>query len=473
MKDSASLQTTANSEEKSEDQPVNKIVVFIIVALSLLMTTVDTTIVATALETLQRELDTSVNWVGWTMTAYSLGFVLMLPLSAKLSMRHGPRRVFLLSIAVFTLTSFFCGLAQNIEMLIVLRVIQAIGAAGITPSVTAIIVDHFGNSRDRAVSLFGSIFPIGVMIGPIFGGLIVTYWTWHWIFFVNVPIGILIIIMSFYFIPEDIKKKLTAHTKMDIKGVAWLALGILASMFAATYLGDKGSKALSFIFIGLVLVAAIGLIGFFKHIKLVKNPFIFPKFICGKGFGAVNFLNIFYGGTTQGVIALLPLYAAHRYGLNALDSGTLLIAQGSASVILSILTTIFLRRTGYKIPLYIGCSIILSGVALLAFQPLWGISPYYWLAIGAFLIGIGMGIISPPARNAGLQLAPEESATIAALRSLCLQLGSIISIAVFTAIIAGTELAGEAQASVYLVVAIVFLIFLPVISKVPEHKGSW
>ncbi|HLS29863.1 MAG TPA: MFS transporter, partial [Flavobacteriaceae bacterium] len=273
--------------------------------------------------------------------------------------------------------------------------------------------------------------------------------------------------------PEDIKKKLTAHTKMDIKGVAWLALGILASMFAATYLGDKGSKALSFIFIGLVLVAAIGLIGFFKHIKLVKNPFIFPKFICGKGFGAVNFLNIFYGGTTQGVIALLPLYAAHRYGLNALDSGTLLIAQGSASVILSILTTIFLRRTGYKIPLYIGCSIILSGVALLAFQPLWGISPYYWLAIGAFLIGIGMGIISPPARNAGLQLAPEESATIAALRSLCLQLGSIISIAVFTAIIAGTELAGEAQASVYLVVAIVFLIFLPVISKVPEHKGSW
>ncbi|HLS30281.1 MAG TPA: MFS transporter, partial [Flavobacteriaceae bacterium] len=159
MKDSASLQTTANSEEKSEDQPVNKIVVFIIVALSLLMTTVDTTIVATALETLQRELDTSVNWVGWTMTAYSLGFVLMLPLSAKLSMRHGPRRVFLLSIAVFTLTSFFCGLAQNIEMLIVLRVIQAIGAAGITPSVTAIIVDHFGNSRDRAVSLFGSIFP--------------------------------------------------------------------------------------------------------------------------------------------------------------------------------------------------------------------------------------------------------------------------------------------------------------------------
>lgn len=473
MTNSPQPDNSETSEEECEDQKVNKIVVFIIVALSLLMTTVDTTIVATALETLQRELDTSVNWVGWTMTAYSLGFVLMLPLSAKLTMRYGPRKVFFLSIAVFTLTSLFCGLAQNIELLIILRVIQAIGAAGITPSVTAIIVDHFGKSRDRAVSLFGSIFPIGVMIGPIFGGLIVTYWSWHWIFFVNVPIGIVIILMSLYFIPYDIKRKLSGHTKMDIMGIGWLALGILASMFAATYLGDKGTSVWSFTFISLLVLAAIGLIGFFKHIKIVKNPFIFPRFIYGKGFGTVNFINILYGGTIQGVIALLPLYAANRYGLSALDSGTLLIAQGSASVLLSTLTTVFLRRTGYKIPLYIGCSFILLGVALLAFQPQWEISPYYWLAGGAFLIGIGMGIISPPARNAGLQLAPEESATIAALRSLCLQLGSIVSIAIFTAVIAGSQIAGEAQASIYIVVAVVFLIFLPVISKVPEHKGSW
>lgn len=454
-------------------KPLNKVVVFIIVALSLLMTTVDTTIVATALETLQKDLNTTVNWIGWTLTAYSFGFVLMLPLSAKLSQQYGPKRIFMLSVITFTLTSWLCGLANHVYILIVLRVIQAVGAAGITPSVTAIIVDHFGNSRDRAVSLFGSIFPIGVMLGPVFGGLIVIYWTWPWIFFVNVPIGIIAVAMGAYFIPKDLPEKIKPKEKMDKTGVIWLALGILASMFAATYLGEKNAKLLSWIFVSLVILAFFGFIMFFKHINKVKEPFINPRFIYGRGFGTVNFLNVLFGGTTMGVIALVPLYAANRYGLNALNSGTLLIAQGAVSVILSTIMTMLLRKTGYKLPLFLGCTIIMIGTALLAVNPMFGISPYIWLMSSTFLIGIGMGTISPPARNAGLQLAPEESATIAALRSLGLQLGSIISVAVVTAIIATANNPGEIQAHVYIGIAVVFLTCIPSIRFVPEHKGSW
>jgi len=101
--------------------------------------------------------------------------VVAVPITGKLSERYGRRRVFLASVAVFTLSSLLCGLATNIYALIALRVIQAAGGAGFTPSATGIIVDHFGSARDRAVSLFGSIFPIGAMIGPIFGGLFVNY----------------------------------------------------------------------------------------------------------------------------------------------------------------------------------------------------------------------------------------------------------------------------------------------------------
>lgn len=473
MKDPVNKSLENNSSHLKSERPLNKVVVFVIVALSLLMTTVDTTIVATALETLQRELHTTVNWVGWTLTAYSLGFVLMLPLSAKLSQQFGPKRIFLASVITFTITSLLCGLTNQIYILIILRVIQAVGAAGITPSVTAIIVDHFGDSRDRAVSLFGSIFPIGVMLGPIFGGLIVTYWTWPWIFFVNVPFGIVAVAMGAYFIPKDLPEKIKPKEKMDKTGVAWLALGVLASMFAATYLGEENADLFSWIFISLVFIAIIGFIGFFKHINHIKSPFIKPRFIYGKGFGTVNFLNVLFGGTTMGVIALVPLYAANRYGLNALNSGTLLIAQGAASVVLSTIMTMLLRKTGYKLPLTVGSSIIMIGTILLAVEPLFGLSPYMWLMSSTFLIGIGMGIISPPARNAGLQLAPDESATIAALRSLGLQLGSIISIAVATAVIASSSTPGPVQAHVYIGIAIVFLACIPSIRFIPEHKGAW
>src|SRR5574337_1349404 len=176
--------------------PARRVLVFSIVSLALLMMSVDSTIVATALHALQQDLHTSVNWAGWTITAYSFGFVLMLPISGRLSDRYGRRRVFLDSVVAFTVASLLCGLADNIFVLIALRALQAAGGAGFTPSATGIVVEHFGGARDRAVSLFGSIFPIGAMIGPIFGGLFVSYWTWRGVFFVNVPIGIAIVLAA-------------------------------------------------------------------------------------------------------------------------------------------------------------------------------------------------------------------------------------------------------------------------------------
>lgn len=466
---------TSQNDPKSKDDKrhIRKGLVFAIVALALLMTTVDSTIVATALDTLQHDLNTTVNWVGWVLTGYALGMVIMLPISAKLSMRFGHRRVFLFSVGTFTVASVLCGLSSNIFVIIVLRIIQAIGGAGITPSVTGIIVDHFGSSRDRAVSFFGSIFPVGAMLGPIFGGLFVTYWTWRGIFFINAPIGLAVILLSLRFIPSDRQEKHQAKNKMDITGILWMATGLLAAMLAASYLGEADAEVTSFTFIGLVVVAIMAVTVFFRHINRVNQPFIAPRFIYGKGFGPVNLLNAVYAGGVIGVISLVPLYAITRYGMSPLNSGTLLVAEGIASVTFSAIVTMLLRRTGYRLPLYFGCSVIVVGVVLLSLKPMTGISPYWWLAGASFFIGIGIGLNSPPARNAGLQLAPDHSATIAALRTLCIQLGQIFSIAIATSMIAGAQHPGNVHAHIYMLMAGLFLLFLPLISRIPEHKGAW
>lgn len=452
---------------------INRTVIFAITSLSLLMTTVDTTIVATALETLQRELHTTVSWIGWTITAYSFGFALMLPVSAKLGDQFGHRRLYLASIATFTISSFCCGLVSSIYLLIPLRVIQALGAAGITPSVTAIIVNHFGSARDRAVGLFGSIFPIGVMIGPIFGGLFVTYWSWRGIFFVNVPIGLGVLILSLYFIPRDVAPTHRKKSAFDLMGLFWLGLGILSSMFAATFLSYKNARVLSLPFICLFLTSLIGIVGFFRHINHKHHPFIMPRFAYGKGFGVVNFLNLTYGGITSGVLSLVPLYVAKRYGINALNASVLLIAQGAASVIFSTIMTMLLRKTGYRTPLFIGCSIIMIGIMLMALPPYFNVSPFWWMTGSSLLIGIGTGTIDPAARNAGLNLVPDASATLAALRSQCFQLGDIVTIGIATAIISEKADPGIAMAWVYAAIALFFVVSLPIIRFAPEHKGAW
>lgn len=461
------------SSPAAEDRPVRRGLVFAIVALPLLMMSVDSTIVATALDALQRGLHTSINWAGWTITAYSVGFVLMLPISGKLSEQYGRRRVFLGSVIAFTAASLCCGLTDNIYVLIALRAIQAAGGAGFTPSATGIVVNHFGDARDRAVGLFGSIFPVGAMIGPIFGGLFVSYWTWRGVFFVNVPIGLAVIVLALRYVPRDRPRAEERHQRMDTASIALLGSGLLAGMLAISYLGERNAHPWSLLFVVPLAIAVVALSIFFRHINRSAQPFIAPRFIYGPGFGVVNLVNALYGGATAGLVALIPLYAANRYGINALDAGTLLVAQGTAAIIFSVGGAFALRRTGHRPPLYAGGIAIAMGLLLLALSPVAGIPPYAWLAGAAFLVGIGYGAINPASRNAGLQLAPERSSTLAALRSMCMQVGTITTVSIATAILAGADDPAAVQAWIYMAAPVLLVVAMPLITRVPEHRGSW
>lgn len=446
--------------------------VFTIIAFALMMMSIDATIVATALHAIQAGLGTTINWAGWTITAYSFGFLLVIPVSGALCKRYGKRRVFLGSVAAFTLASLFCGLATSIAALIGLRALQAAGGAGFTPSATGIVIDHFGIARDRYVALFGSIFPIGVVIGPIFGGLLVTWLDWRWVFLINVPIGALVMLLAWRFIPHD-RPRDFARVGMDRVGAVLLGIGLTAGMFAISYLGERDVSLASPALLGAVGVAALAFRGFLRHIGRAPAPFIAPRLIHGRGFMAVNVLNVVYGCTIACAGTLTPLYAVNRYGLNALDSGTLLVAQGGAAIVTSFAAALAIRRSGYRAPIYVGGAITIVGVALLALPPPPPLSAYAWLAAVCFLLGLDGGLLNPASRNAGLQLAPDHSAMLTALRAMAQSLGAITMISIVTTVLALAADPARAQAQIYVGVAVALTVLLLLVHRIPEHRGSW
>ncbi len=453
--------------------PVRKNTVFLIVGAALLMMSIDSTIVATALGAIQEGLDTSINLAGWTLTAYSFGFVLMLPVSGKLAERFGRRRVFLASVIVFSVASFGCALADNIYVLILLRAIQAAGGAGFTPTATGIIVEHFGTARDRYVSLFGSLFSIGAMIGPVLGGYFADYWSWRGIFYVNVPISLLIVGFALRFVPHDPVRTGRRANNMDITGVALLGCGLFAGMLAVSVLGEERSSGGLWLPMVLLVFATVMVAAFVRHIRRAEMPFIAPRLIYGKDFGVVNLVNMSYSGIVIGGLALIPLYAVSRYGMSMLQSGTLLTAQGLATLACSLIAVAVLRRSGYRLPLYVGSLVTVIGFVLLALPPALGVSPYAWLAFGAVFVGAGSGIINPATRNAGLQLAPESSSMLAALRTMSLQVGSIATISLATAILARSGDTGQTLAGVFVFLAVLRVLTMPLVRWVPEQRGAW
>lgn len=449
---------------------------FGVVSTALFMSSLDQTVVATALHSIQHGLHTSVTWAGWTLTIYALGRVLMLPVAGKLSEQYGKRRIFLASVAVFTTASLCCGLVNNIYLLVALRAIQAAGGAAFTPAATGIVVDHFGSARDRAVGLFGSIFPIGAAIGPIVGGLFVAYWSWRGIFLINVPIGAALIPLGLRYIPADHvsagERTGNRSRRLDVTGMLLLGSGVVSGMLAITHLAEPNARLSSWSFVVPTLCSVLLVTCFWRHIHRSVSPFLEPRLITGKGFGAVNVINVVYGGVVAGSIALVPLYATNRYGIDVLDSGTLLSAQAVAVIVMSGVAAFALRRTGYRVPLYFGAAVMATGLATLAFAPV-AVPPYAWLAAAAFVIGLGNGWSGPASRNACLQLAPERAPSLASLRTMGRQIGSITTVSIATAVIEQGDNPGLIHAYVYVAAAVLLLVMLPAIARVPEHRGAW
>jgi EmrB/QacA subfamily drug resistance transporter len=443
--------------------------VFGIVSIGLFMASIDQTIVATALPAIEHDLHAGINWSGWTITIYALGQVIAMPMAGKISDMYGRKKVFCVSAAVFTIASLCCGFAPNMPLLLLPRFIQALGGGAFMPSATGIVSDHFGPERDRAVGMFTSILPVGGIIGPIVGGVFVSYWSWRGIFLVNVPIGIILIALTIKFIPSSGARE--SNARIDIRGIALLAALIATAMFGVSYLGSGKIPLYSPVFLGAEAVALVTLYLFVRHSRRDAAPFVPYRLLRGRGFGVMNFINLIYGAAALGFSALVPLYAQNRYHISALGAGTLLTARAVGMIAVAGVAALALRRTGYRLPMIIGFAVLAGGLVMMSLSP--GISAYAWLAIAAAITGFGMGLSVPASNNASLQLAPDQVAAIAGLRGMFRQSGAIIAVSVTTAIIARSSTPGLVQAHVFVVFAILLVLLLPLIRLVPDHHGNW
>jgi EmrB/QacA subfamily drug resistance transporter len=467
MKPSSSA---AQIAEPAADEPLpHRRIVFAIVSIALLMASIDQTIVATALNAIRGDLHAELNWSGWTITIYALGQIIVMPLAGRLGDQFGRKRVFLGAAVLFTIASLACSLADNIYLLVVFRAFQAIGGGAFMPTATGIVSEQFGRDRDRAIGMFTSIFPIGGILGPIVGGVIVTYWSWREIFIVNVPMGILLIVLGARFIPRSTP---SASSRIDGVGALLLASTMLSGMYGITSLGSKGASPADPLFIGSEVLAIVLGFLFVRHANRHPAPFISINLLRGRGLGAMNAINFLFGATALGFGALVPLYAEARYGIQPLQAGTLLTARAVGMICVAGLAVFALRRTGYRAPMIGGFLLVAGGMTLMALAP-HGLTPYGWLALAAGLTGVGMGLSIPASNNASMQLAPDQISAIAGLRGMFRQSGGIVAVSVTTTLIADANNPGIAQAHSFIVFAALLLVILPLTFLVPDHRGSW
>ncbi|WP_134323933.1 MFS transporter [Cumulibacter soli] len=435
--------------------------------MSLASASIDATIVATALSQIQEDLDAPITWGAWTITGYNLAQVVVMPIAGKIADIYGPRRVFIGAASLYIVMAILCGLAPTIYTLVALRTIQAVGGGAFMPTGTAIVAATFGAGRAKALGLFTSIFSIGSVLGPVIGGVVVHLWSWRAIFICNLPLMIASLILGIIFLP-----KTTTRTgqPLDVIGALQLATMLLCGMLAITMVGN-GVELLSVGFLAPLVTAALAALWFARHTRNFPHPFVPPRLLAGRGFATMNLVNVLFGAFAIGTTALLPLYAQDRYGLGALESGSLLSLRAIGMVSVTGIAVLLLHRTGYRRPIAAGIIIVAAGLCLIAVYPAAGVTPYLWLSIAAGITGIGMGVAMPAANNATLHLAPDQIAAVSGLRGMFRQIGGIAAISVATAVAAQSADPGRTLAVAFAALAVAALCVVPLTRRVPEDPA--
>jgi MFS family permease len=278
-----------------------------------------------------------------------------------------------------------------------------------------------------------------------------------------------LLVLGVVFIP-DIARRPDSH--LDVRGVLLLGSTLLGAMLGVGYLGGSDSNPLSAYFLIPECAAVVAGTAFVRHSARAVSPFVSLRFLTGRGFGVMNLLNFLYGSAVLGFAPLVPLYAQNRYGLTSLAAGTLLTARAIGMISAAGFAVYLLRKTGYRSPITAGFILAACGLVFTASGP-HGLSPYAWLALGSCICGVGMGISTPSANNATLQLAPDHAAAVAGLRGMFRQAGAITAVSITGSVVARSADPGIAQARVFLVFAAVLIAALPLIVLVPEHRGRW
>ena len=445
--------------------------------LCLLMFSIDMTIVSVALRTIVEDLDTSLSLAAWTMTGFMLTQTVVLPLIGKLGERFGQMRVFISCVSIFTLGSLLCGLAPNIMVLIFCRVLQALGGAGFMTSATAIVAREFPESRSRMIGLFASILPMGGIVGPNVGGFIIQHLGWREVFLVNVPIGLVAVPLLIWQSRASgllAAPKRTSRRPLDLLGSGLFAGAIISILLALTFLGDDPSFVATVPFWGLIASGLVLVVLFVRQERRALEPVIDLSLVTRHPFSVINIFNFVFGFCVFGCFQFIPYYASVQYGMSPLESGAVLTPRSIAMIVFSTVTSLFIIRLGYRLPIVLGMVGMI--VSMLVMGQGWDgfalgpveVGPFVLLAITVGLSGIAMGLFMPSSNNAALDLLPDRVGVIASLRQFFRQVGGMMGTAAIVVMLSLSPDKAAGLREVYTVLALLLVITIPLAFLIPD-----
>ncbi len=450
--------------------------IFVTVGLSLLMSSIDMTVVAVAFPHLMKDLGANVLWAAWTISIYFIAVTTAMPLAGNLSDSFGHKKVFLISLILFTASSAACALAPNIYTLVAFRFLQGIGGSSFLPTASGIVSDHFPENRERGIGLFSSIFPIGGIIGPNLGAWIVSRYSWRYVFYINLPIGVVLIVLAMILLKGS---KVISRPHIDIKGASFFCGAILFLMLGFNLIGESLSLS-SFLFAGIFLVLSFCSISLFFHQeKKVSNPILDMALLKSKPFLAANLYNLIFGAGAFGIFTFIPLYATSVHKLSTLMSGVILTPRSLAAILASAITSFLLKRWGYRRPMVLGLVIISLSTILLGQElRLWRTMGIHWgiaeiLASLVLLSGMGMGIATPASNNACIELMPKKVATIVGLRGMFRTVGGALGVSLVTFILHLSSNPVDGFRITFISFGLGLLLAIPLVFLMPTGKKDF
>lgn len=344
---------------------VNKWAIAITVALGAMLEIVDTSIVNVALTDMQASLGATLADIGWVVTSYAIANVIVLPMTAWLGDVFGKKRYFVFSLVGFTVSSVLCGMSHSLGMLIAARVLQGLTGGGLLAKAQSILFETFPREEQgMAQALFGIVAIAGPTIGPTLGGYIVTNLDWRWIFFINVPVGILATFLSIVYLQPDTAQA-SGTKNVDWLGIALLVVGI-GSLQTVIEEGNSEDWFDSKMITALAVAAAVGLVAFVARQLTVEYPVVDLRVLRHKSLAAGCVLSFVLGIGLYGTIFAVPIFAQSILKMTAEQTGVLMIPSALASAVAMPILGKITSKVDARALLVTGSVVLVGSLTMLA-----------------------------------------------------------------------------------------------------------
>ena len=406
-----------------------KWIVTLVVIFGAFMSILDQTIVNIAIPRLERAFSANLDGVQWVLTAYILTQGVITPTTAFFADRLGTKRFYIIALSVFTLGSALCGLAWSLPVLIIFRILQGVGGAFLFPLAITMLYREFPpEQRGLASGLFGIAALLAPAVGPTLGGYFVTYVNWQFIFFVNVPLGIIGAILAFILLHEV---RTQNPVRFDLPGFLLVAAGLAAMLYGLSDASTDGwgsARVLGSLIGGVLLLGCF--VAFeLQLVRRKQQPLLDLSLFVNGPFLTSNITNVLVTFAFFGGIFLFPIYLQNLRGLNAFQSGLLLLPQAFASIITALIGGRAVDRFGARVVVIPGLALMALASWLLTFITL--DTPYWSLQIIFVLRGLALGLIIQPLSVSALSaIQPRKFAQASSLYTVLRFVATSLGIAV-------------------------------------------